>query len=202
MKGFTIIELIISIAIFAFMTALVVAKYGTFNQNTLLTNTAYDLALTVRTAQSYGLGVKSVDGSNTFAPYGVRFDMSKTAQFILFADKNLDSKYGGDAESVTTYTLNSGVTISSICLGSSLSDCAPDSFNLLGGSDTLDVTYRRPNPDAIFLCSGSGGICPVNNGPVFTFITKPVAIVTLISSDKTSKQYVYIRRNGEISVGN
>jgi prepilin-type N-terminal cleavage/methylation domain-containing protein len=59
-KGFTIIELVVSVAIFAFMTAFLVARYGTFNQGVLLTNLAYDVALTIRNAQSYGLNVKSL----------------------------------------------------------------------------------------------------------------------------------------------
>ena len=56
--GFTLIELIVSVAIFVFMTALVVAKYGNFNQSVLMTDLAYDIALTLRTAQTYGVSVQ------------------------------------------------------------------------------------------------------------------------------------------------
>ena len=210
MKGFTIIELVISVAIFAFMTALVISKYGTFNQNTLLVNVAYDMALTVRTAQSYGLSVKSVDGSNTFnVPYGVHFDMSSRTKFVFFVDNNKNYKYdpsnGISAdEAITTYTLNSSATILSICLGSDPINCTS-----LGPNDSLDVTYKRPNPDAQFNCFSSSNpaptVCSVinlvgtnNSNP----ISQPVAFITIQSSDKTNSQIVAIRKNGQISVGN
>ena len=59
-KGFTLIELLVCITIFVIMTALLLFKYGNFNQSVLLTNLAYDTALTIRTAQNYGLSVKAV----------------------------------------------------------------------------------------------------------------------------------------------
>ena len=210
MKGFTLIELIVSIAIFAFMTALVMSKYGSFNQNTLLTNMAYDMAITIRTAQSYGLSVKSADASNNIfsAPYGIHFDMSNSNndKFILFADKNPDYRYNAnstDDEAITKYTLNSGVKIASICLGSSLNDCGV-SNNLLGPGDKIDIRYKRPNPDAMFDCNGSaGGVCQVNNiaSPTYNLNPEPVAIITLTSSDGNNREYVFVRRNGQISVG-
>ena len=49
-----------TVAIFIFMTALVVANYGSFNDGTLLTSMSYDVALALRGAQSYGLNVKGI----------------------------------------------------------------------------------------------------------------------------------------------
>ena len=204
MKGFTIIELIVSIAIFAFMTALVISKYGTFNQNTLLVNVAYDMALTVRTAQSYGLSVKSVDGSsNNFnASYGVHFDMSDTQHFMLFVDKTKSGLYNSSdpTEIITTYALNSGAKISAICLASDTN--SPCSDVSLANSDKLDITYRRPNPDAYFCKNGSGELCGNEPNSNNLITDKPIVFITITSSDGTNKQNVVIRKNGQISVGN
>ena len=212
LKGFTIIELVVSVAIFAFMTALVISKYGTFNQNTLLVNVAYDMALTVRTAQSYGLSVKSADGTNTFnAPYGVHFDMGDTTHFKLFVDKDSNYKYSSSPveESITTYTLNSGAKISKICLGSDFNtDCGTGSLKLLTSNDALDITYRRPNPNAIPYC-----VDRLNNSTLCSIITsvgtnninpvgQPIVFITITSSDGTNSQNILIRKNGQISVGN
>jgi len=206
-SGFTIIELIVSIAIFAFMTALVVSKYGTFNQNTLLVNVAYDMALTVRTAQSYGLSVKSVDGSsNVFtAPYGVHFDVTSNPtsnnKFTLFVDKPQKGFYDSSdpTEAITTYTLNSGAYISKICLGTVDSNCSVLGDLKLDSSNTgdIDITYRRPNPDAYFCNGGHPGLltCP-------SFSSKPIVFITVTSADKTNSQNVVIRKNGQISVEN
>jgi len=195
LKGFTIIELIVSIAIFAAMTALVIAKYGTFNQSTLVTNVAYDMALSVRTAQTYGLSVKSSNSSlNSFdAAYGIHFDSTPANQnkFVFFADTDTPPNGLYDSqpdEAITTYSLNQNTKITSICLGSVYSSC--NSNNIV---TSLDVTFKRPNPDAIFCAKGN---CQDQLN------SQSIAFVTISSSDGSYKQVVYIRKNGEISVEN
>ncbi|MDD5165697.1 MAG: prepilin-type N-terminal cleavage/methylation domain-containing protein [Candidatus Pacebacteria bacterium] len=200
--GFTIIELIISLAIFAAMTALVIAKYGSFNQGTLITNMAYDMALTVRTAQTYGLSVKSTDPTvdNFGSAYGVHFAGNDITHFTFFADtvNGIGSafKYDGTAEDITKYTITQGAQITAICLGALLSDCATNAngaYKLIG-TDSLDITYKRPNPNAYFYVT--------NASNVTTAYTQPIAFITLSSSDNTNNQVVYVRKNGQISVGN
>ncbi len=193
MKGFTIVELIVSVAIFAVMTALVVAKYGSFNQNTLVTNVAYDMALSIRTAQTYGLSVKSDTSNNFSSAYGIHFDMtsSKPNKFIFFTDTGKTGKYTGSTEDITTYTLNQSTYISKICLSDG-TNCVTNF--LPSSSSIIDVTYRRPNPDAVFCTTA-------NNCPATPSI-QPTVLVTITSSDGTNNQVVYIRKNGQISVGN
>ncbi|MEI6057774.1 MAG: type II secretion system protein [bacterium] len=159
--GFTLLELLISISIFAFMTAFLVAKYGTFNQGILLTNLAYDTALTIRSAQSYGLNVQG-QASTTAGlafnyAYGVHFDIDNPTQFIMFVDLCQDLRYrkfgppmllcrNGTThvnEIISTYTFRKGFSIEHLCLGSML-DCKP-----LNTGEGLDVTFKRPSPDAI-----------------------------------------------------
>lgn len=196
--GFTLIELIISIAIFAAMTALVIARYGTFNQNTLVTNVAYDMALTLKTAQTYGLSVKSSDpaASNFTAAYGIHFDMHKPTNFIFFADSNSPSNHKYDSspdEAITTYSLNSNSKISNICLGIDPATCSLSGYTL-SATDVFDITYKRPNPDALFYCTGS---CSASNP-----MPQPIVFITITSSDGSNNQIVYVRSNGQISVGN
>ncbi len=193
-KGFTIIELVVSIAIFAMMTALVISRYGSFNQTTLVTNVAYDMAITIRTAQTYGVSVKS-DSSNTFnSAYGIDFPVANTNgirnTFIFFNDTTNSGVYNSN-EAITTYTLASGAKITSICLGSDPTTACTS--GLIGSNQVLDITFRRPNPDAIFCTSGTNPCTPN---------TQPVAFITITSSDGTNNQIVYVRKNGQISVGN
>ncbi len=88
-RGFTLIELVISIAIFVIMTALVVAKYGNFNQGALLTDTAYDIALVLHTAQSYGLSVKNAGalGRRRQFPDGLRSGFHSALQAPIRAHR-------------------------------------------------------------------------------------------------------------------
>ena len=93
-SGFTLVEMLVTIAIFIFMTALLVAKYGSFNDGTILTSMAYDVALTLRDAQSYGLNVQGYQSSSGLGiqsfnyPYGIHFNATSpnNTKMTLFAD--------------------------------------------------------------------------------------------------------------------
>jgi|ERR1035437_1624771 prepilin-type N-terminal cleavage/methylation domain-containing protein len=190
-KGFTLVELIVSLAIFAFMTAFLVAKYGSFNQGVLLTNLAYDVAITIRSAQTYGLDVQGTSvGANTLFiyPYGVHFDKG-ASQFILYTDFKDSCTYGpcgydatlsSPAEAVNTYKMRPGNTIKDICVGSGPLACNPI------GSGSFDAVFKRPSPDAILL----------NNDFASTY-----AEITLQSSDGSIKK-VILRSTGQIAVQN
>ncbi len=180
-KGFTIVELLVSIAIFALMTALLLSKYGTFNQGVILTNLAYDVALTIRNAQSYGLNVKSASrDSDLFSyPYGVHFDSSSAnnTKFIFFADVNSNGLYDVGTDTIisqTTITRGSKISILS----------RPD-----GGSiNPLDISYKRPDPNAIIYGNN-------NTGTAYTS-----ARIQIMASDGVSIKTISVSSNGQISV--
>jgi prepilin-type N-terminal cleavage/methylation domain-containing protein len=165
-RGFTIIELIVSVTIFALMTTLVVSKYGSFNQTILLTNLAYDVALTIRNAQTYGLNVKSrptasspytTDSTAYQYAYGVHFDKTTTIaasgnpynrQMIFFSDIQDNQTYTpGQNEEIATYVLKGGSVIDGICV-KKVTDTTSSACT--ESVDSLSITYKRPDPDAIF----------------------------------------------------
>lgn len=182
-KAFTLVELLVSVAIFALMTALVVAKYGSFNQSIFLTNLAYDVALTIRTAQTYGLSVKSADdtapsySSPTYA-YGVDLAMAVNNQFTLYADRNGNALYDS-GEQVSTYAIKRGAVISGVCAADS-TDCT------VGTTGTLSLLFKRPDPQAN-ICFSSCGMM--------------MGKVELKATDG-SVRTVIIRKNGQITVSN
>ena len=187
--GFSIVELVVTIGIFAMMTALLVAKYGNFNQGTLLTNLAYDVALTIRNAQSYGLNVKNAPAtngdrfSNNFnIPYGVRF-ANGAKDFVFYADSDSNGIYKSPDIVVSDTSIKRNSSIGSLCIGSSESDCSAT------GVTFLDVTFRRPDPNAIIT---------KNNDTTKTY---GYAEITLKASDGSVK-IVTVRSNGQIAVKN
>lgn len=184
-KGFTLVELMVSISIFIFMTALLVAKYGNFNQSVLLTNLAYDIALTIRTAQTYGLSVQGQQVGGFQSAYGVAFCKSGCSglpnekSIVLFADKNNNGIYDGvstDAE-INQYSIKRGAKIKSLCV---VEGCS--SFN-----DRLDISFLRPDPNAK-ICAG--GSC-----------TNAYAKIFLEAADG-SVRTVVVRSVGQVSVEN
>jgi prepilin-type N-terminal cleavage/methylation domain-containing protein len=197
-RGFSLIELIVSIAIFSLMTALVVAKYGNFNQRTLLTDTAYDMALALHTAQNYGLSVKNVSGSLNPFGYAYAIDFvagttgslcgsvtSNNARVVLFADVVADGVCTSLDSAVTSYAITRGARLAStggLCAGSSPAAC--------GAADHLDISFTRPNPEAKICAS-------VSSGP--TDCSFSYAEVKIQGTDG-SLRTITIRQNGQISV--
>ncbi|MEA2715551.1 MAG: hypothetical protein QOG91_579 [Candidatus Parcubacteria bacterium] len=190
-RGFTLVELLVTISIFIFMTALILARYNGFNSGTLLTNLAYDVALTIRTAQSYGVSVVA-SGAKFNTAYGVSFKSTITNQssFKLFADGSASTPNGyldsGD-DVVSTYNLKQGAKISKLCGGTG-STCDP------GNSlQRLDITYKRPDPNAIIYGATDAGL-PTTP---YTY-----AEITVTSGDNSSSRVVKVNEFGLISVGN
>lgn len=198
-RGFTIIELLVSIAIFVVMTSVVVAKFGNFNNSTLLTDTAYDIALVVRLAQSYGLSVKNadpMDSSSFLNPFGVDFNKSNSADcgtaqvnenyIVLFADSDpigtpnhVCSDLDADMDS---YKIIRGARISDLCAGASSVSCTP--------IDRVTISYERPNPEAIICTNGSAAEC-----------THTYAEITIQGADG-GERTVVVYQNGQVSVAN
>ena len=196
-SGFTLVELMVTVGIFVFMTALVVVKYGSFNDGTLLTSMAYDVALTLRDAQSYGLNVQGYTPSsglqNFNNPYGIHFSSASGSnhQMTLFSDLNNNGVYSGNpSDVITTYTLTNGGIVSSLCVGTGpgVSACPP--LNLTTG--TLDITFKRPDPNAIITA---------NSVPAST-LTYAYAEIKVENASKTSTRTIVVRETGEIAVQN
>lgn len=184
--GFTVLELLISLAIFAVMTALLLAKYGTFNQGVLLKNLAYDIALSIRNAQSYGLNVKSANrNTNDFLlPYGVHFSTNQPIEYIFFVD--LDHDYIYDAEDNDSNTIDEKLTKTSITRGSSIKSLCVVLNNESNCTvvNNLDIMFDRPNPNAII--RGNESIAGY-------------AKITVQASDNTTRE-IEVRSTGQISV--
>jgi prepilin-type N-terminal cleavage/methylation domain-containing protein len=194
--GFTLIELMVTVGIFLFMTALVVAKYGSFNDGTLLTSMAYDVALTLRDAQSYGLNVQGYTPSsapqNFNNPYGIHFSSaSGSNQMILFADSNTNKVYDGSTVDglITTYTLTNGGLISSICVTNTPPIPSATCSSAVVAT-SLDITFKRPDPNAIITANSLSGT------------TYAYAEIQVENASKTSTRAIVVRETGEIAVKN
>jgi prepilin-type N-terminal cleavage/methylation domain-containing protein len=188
-SGFTLIELLVTISIFVVLTGVVLFSQNNFNNTILLGNFAYDTALTIRQAQSYGVntresGVETAPGA--FPAYGVFFDISSLGSktnFILFADTgngiggNPDLIYDNasanaasilgsvqscptqDPECVEKYSITGGNFIQSLCTVPIVGS------NICQSTTRLDILFRRPNQDAlIYTIDSNGNVITDSNG--------------------------------------
>jgi prepilin-type N-terminal cleavage/methylation domain-containing protein len=205
-RGFTLVEMAVVAGIFGIITAVVVYKYGDFTSNLLVSNMAYEIALTTRQAQVFGVGVRGfeIEGERDFNyPYGVFFNLNdgssaeemQSRNFILFVDRNDDLRcgsgaLGGDADTCTCapgdecldqYSMQRNIRLTEIKVG--VNNCFVDVVT------SVAVSFKRPNPEARIKNQGNG-----NDG--FSFVQLKVEA----PGSGINPSYVLIRNNGQISV--
>ncbi len=194
-KGFSLVELLVSISIVTMIMTVVLFGYSTFNDNLALSAAGQELAIAVRQTQSYGLNVKEVTaGSGLFSyAYGIYFDPNtSSSDFYIFVDANNNKVYdvgsgcgsgANSTECVEKISLRNNVTIYQICDASA---CPPSL-----STRKLDITFLRPNTDAnIYFTDINGTIL---SGPVST------GKVRLISP-KGKTLTVEVQSTGQISI--
>jgi prepilin-type N-terminal cleavage/methylation domain-containing protein len=176
-RGFTLVEMIVVVGIIALISAVVLTRTNQFDNAVLLKGVAYDVALSIRTAQNYGINVRGQQG-NFDNPYGIYFDMETgTTTYTFFLDQNGDSVYT-PGEALDTYTLGRGFTVGRIC---SFSGTTPSCDTPLSN---VSILFKRPNPDAI-----------INGGTL-----SGVGIELL--SPRAGSWFVTVQSTGQISVQN
>ncbi|OGG48301.1 hypothetical protein A3G63_03570 [Candidatus Kaiserbacteria bacterium RIFCSPLOWO2_12_FULL_52_8] len=173
-RGVTLIELLVVFAIIMILAMVIITSQTAFNKTLLLANTAYDVALTIRSAETFGLGSRITSGiidKNT--GYGVHFKKTTPIKsFMLFADtfpaltdpvvvtchlaSGADKQrpdatpgnciYNSAEENATamTYSLGNGMTISDFCAYTS-ANAASCATAHNAGLDQLDIVFSRPN---------------------------------------------------------
>ena len=215
-SGFTLIELLVVLAIITVIMGIVFSSQSSFNKTLILTNTAYDIALTLRDAESYGLGSRAATGGVSNAGYGVDFQSASPGQFTFFADtypapsasgSACHPNLSGDASSPTalpgdctyepstTQNPNFDQKVTSYTLGNGItvSDfCIPDAggnefCKVHNGLTWLDVVFSRPNPSA-FIRAGVGSFIDVGSSACIT-----------LTSPQGGFRYVSIASSGEIT---
>lgn len=143
-SGFTLVELLIVLGVFAVLTAVILSNYRTYNTNAVFANASENIVLALRQAQVYGSGSKAGSGAcggmTVFdCSYGVYFVQGANGVKV-FADTNNNRVYNSGEEiglESTAVTWASTISITNLlCDGLSCSTGA------------ASVTFRRPNPTA------------------------------------------------------
>ena len=181
-KGFTLIELLIVIAIFTLITSIVMANYKKFGSQMALRNTTYDMALTVREAQVYGISGRFQD-KDDFSPKPIIIMFDKNAQtdgnslthtFIMFRDVNGDNRQTNINENIANFDLKNGFVIDDII-------AEPGNVSL----SKVSIKFQRPEPDATIYD---------DSGQQYS------AVRIIVKSVRNKKMSVYVESAGQISV--
>ncbi len=155
-KAFTLVELIVVMAITTVLSTVLIVQQGKWNDQLAVDTQAYELLLMVRQAQVYAMGVKgnsSISGDGFNLGYGVHIDLNGPYHYIFYADLNNDSKYVvGEDQILEQKSLTRGVSISKICgIRQGAEHCEFPAIS------QLSVTYRRPTSTStiVFLNDGN-----------------------------------------------
>lgn len=182
-KGFTLVELIITIGIFMVIVSAILPNYGNYNKRVQFANASEDVVLELRQAQVYGVGVKkgtsSCGGLGVFdCSYGVFFSRDAN-NIIMFADVDGNRVYEAGDEIVETIQWKNSITISQLNCGLGL--C----------TNSASVTFHRPDPDAYI-----ADIAPVD----ITSSPYNRASIKLSDSATAETALIVITSAGQISI--
>ena len=180
-RGFTLIELLVVTAIIVVVSSVMLVNNNRFGGIVQLENLAYDIALTIRQAQIYGISVQRYGSSDYSSGYGMHFAVGDPTHYELFADVNKDGFFDvSENISPSPYTIRSGFKIDHLCVpeGANAADCTQVA--------EVDIVFKRPEADAYIRVNGTSTI-------------QPSARIALISP-RGDVMSVLVGANGQISV--
>lgn len=182
-RGFTLIELIVVVGILVVISGIILANYSKFGGTMLLRNLAYDIALSIRQAQVYGISARSFLGAEFAVGHGVYVSFAEgNNQFFLYTDVDGNNFFtSAGTEWVETYGIGRGFTIDALCIptGPTTENCT---------ATELDVLFKRPEPDAIIRASLGSGFSVYDRARI------------VVKSPQEQLLSVLIEASGQISV--
>lgn len=212
-SGTTLVELMVVIFIFVVITGITIFNYGQFNSSISIQNLADDIALTVRRAQGYAIGVRG--SANMFSVgYGVHFKSNplvpgqaykgSNKSFILFADlgpsPNLKYDNSGYTVCGSPFPLNECMEILNILSNDQIDSIFyKEEGNLMTvpPEGSVSVVFRRPNPEPTFCYRPLDSYTSCDKSLTITSVNIQVSNTT---NGETKTKTVSIANNGLISV--
>ncbi|GEM_PF-1174169 len=210
-NGFTLVELMVAISIYIIMSVLLLASQDKFNSGISFSNLGYDIALTMRQAQTYGYAVRATSGGTFANAYGLHFAANNSNSFALFYEPILTAggastgvlpatnqpyPYTNNLQTVSTYALQNGYQISRLCYAA-INDCGKNVTTPQGctsmspgnslDTDYLDIVFQRPNTTAFMFSSAQNG----------TLLTEGAIELT---SPVGEKECISVFQSGDIEV--
>lgn len=160
-KGFSLIELLVSIGIMVTILTVVVFGQNKYTEAANLTQLADEIAMSVSQAQAYGIAVKELEtGSLNFSSgYGLSITLLEEGgeqEYIYFADINDSQYYDGDLgcgseECLEEIAISRGNYIESFCV------LRTQGTDQCGAAQRVDISFKRPETDARLFFFNSGG---------------------------------------------
>ena len=189
-RGFTLIELVVVTAIIIVVTSVVLVNNNRFGGVVQLENLVYDVALSVRQAQVFGVSVQRYGSGDFSSGYGMHFNVGDPVHYEFFADVDKDGFFDSDENvAPSPYTIRSGFRISGLCAPQ-----GTDAATCVSATPTtqIDIVFKRPEADAWISAGGVG--CAYGAG------TCAESARIILLSPRGDVMSVLVGANGQISV--
>jgi len=184
--GFSLVELLVSVAIIVLVLSIVITQQNSFNSAALLRSQAYEVATDIRMLQLTAVSATNdaSGGSDEFRSIvGLHFNTGATAnhQYELFVDGNGDGAYtSADSFYAPTGLLDPRFVIA---------DIRPNGGAATPGtSESVSITFERPNFDALF----SGSMSSVH------IVISPEGVTP--AGDCESERIIEVTSTGQVTV--
>lgn len=158
-KGMTLIELLVVLSIFLVLTSITIFDYDSFYSSVSIQNLTNDIALSIRKAQSYAIGVREVNYTAGFDyGYGIHFVVDENSNpiagsnksFIIFSDISGNDEYNYTSSGICGSLSSTNECEEILSINSLDYVSAVWIDNKKKNKGILDIVFKRPNPDAIF----------------------------------------------------
>lgn len=185
-RGFSIIEIVVTTGILVIITMAVLVKYPSFGGNVLVRALAYDVGLSIRQAQVFGLSVREFGaGTGLFdVGYGVHFDINDMTSYRIFADIDKDKTFDVGDGTEKIFSIGQGFSIARIC-GTTVSSV--EICSNVNNVSTIDITFIRPDPDAFIRINGDA-------------VTLYQSARIVVQSPQGKEREVTVESTGQISI--
>lgn len=185
-KGFTLIEFIAIVSIFAIIASILLFNFSGFNSNVSLSRLSHDIGLIIRDAQVRGQSGQSDTGDvMSRRPVGVFFTASGSTgfadEFIQYRSIDGNDYYNQNPNNdikLDMIRISTDGTIADIQTG--------NGNNLSSCNQNVSIAFKRPDPEPLVYCGQS-------NPP------ESKAQITVTVPDGTSKSIV-VHPTGQIEV--
>ncbi len=193
-RAFTLLEMLVSLAIFGVIMSVVLFNNGDFNNTIFLGNTAFDIGLQLRQAQQYGVSSRGYAGDFKVG-YGVLFSGTTASvagtSYKTFSDTNANKRYDPTTDTdLTLTTLPAAYSIRKYCAyRSDNSSACSDSAVPISG---LAISFLRPETDATI---------STYVGTPLTFSETGFASAEIILQSRSgATSTIYVQTTGQISI--
>ena len=180
-KGFSLLELLVSISIMVTMSTILLWNYPDSSIRIRMANITQTVALVLREAQIRGSAIDSNNG--TYAGYGIYFNRASSTSIVLFGDIVIPSNYVNgiligdglynsspvdEVKTITKLPLN--YSVSKLCVSSS-SGIFYCNATTSPEIDTLTISFIRPNTQPLIYVNDS-------TSSILSLVSSAVAIPT------------------------